>query len=672
MALSYRVTNGTTYVRVARDCNHGSSYVGSVAYGMAHRDNTLEFLLQGAFRSGWHPISKYARAFPVSPVATDASLKGFAPHEPAYDGHVDHLRYGTGLSALVASMRVLRGASPSSFSEGNQHDVEHASYRGSLGPNFGSDAFIVGPQSRPRAFLRYLDNDQRSAVHMWPFTPPLEGSGYSAIDVGLSYPAYSFTPVGGVHAFGSYYPSFAFSDVVKRIKEAYGSTYQVSEGRYGPHTGSGYSWTLFISGFSAGDPESDVCEITYHMRWEVFYYSTGVNHSIDLDVRHVVDRTLYFLEPNHHLSNGERIYTPGISGGISFNSEYTCTSKTAGPINDWFHSELHNVGGKLSFAVPLGTYYFCSSPILSDSSVDAMNIPRFISRNYLASFRTAVSNAMPDIRCSSFQSSSDALDHLTQTIDTNLVETFAEIRDVAEMLPQLGSAIAAVRRLKGGDVLGSIKETLDFLTALRLQASFAWTPSLELLRDTLPEIVRLSSTISSLSAAKLVRGYGTMSYEFPEGEFGRETSHLVARSMVIVRSDPQSTVQDLLGIRKYGLLPSPSSLWDLVPLSFVVDWFTGVGSRIRTLESISLLAMMDVQSYTHTYLIRSPLTANELDKDGLRPSSNEGSSQPELRLFIREISQHVPAPRSGRYDFAMPGQPPWLTAASLAWQIFAR
>lgn len=56
------------------------------------------------------------------------------------------------------------------------------------------------------------------------------------------------------------------------------------------------------------------------------------------------------------------------------------------------------------------------------------------------------------------------------------------------------------------------------------------------------------------------------------------------RSEVKTTPDHQSAAQVLLdafaGV-KYGLLPTPKGLWDTLPLSFIVDWFTSIGRYIE-------------------------------------------------------------------------------------------
>ena len=279
---------------------------------------------------------------------------------------------------------------------------------------------------------------------------------------------------------------------------------------------------------------------------------------------------------------------------------------------------------------------------------------------------------MDSIRCSSFQSGSSALDDLLGTISGNLVETLGEASEFVEIIPQLRDSIRAIVGFRRGNVPETVKGILDVVADLRLMQSFAIQPDIELVGETLPALSDLMRRMSESSTDGLVFGYGKFEYEFANSEFGRETSKLVTRTRIAVERGENPTLQRILGARAMSLLPSPSALWDLVPYSFVVDWFLDIGSRIRDLESVGLIALMNFKVFTHTYLITSPLTAMELGGYGLAPSQVPGS-RPELRVFVRDVSSYIPPPRSGLYDFAMPTRlPNWLTAGSLAWQNLSK
>jgi hypothetical protein len=69
--------------------------------------------------------------------------------------------------------------------------------------------------------------------------------------------------------------------------------------------------------------------------------------------------------------------------------------------------------------------------------------------------------------------------------------------------------------------------------------------------------------------------------------------------------DAESTIVDSL--EQLGLFPSPGALWDLVPLSFVVDWFLNIGEVLHALRyerdtwHYTLLSRIESQKFRFTW-----------------------------------------------------------------------
>jgi hypothetical protein len=335
-------------------------------------------------------------------------------------------------------------------------------------------------------------------------------------------------------------------------------------------------------------------------------------------------------------------------------------------------------GDTISVQQDLDPYFwedmFLSRAVRVDGTSGFPDVTSFSRRPYLWDFSKRVERYFGDIRLSSYLSASDALDQISGGIDDNLVETLGEADEVLTLLPGLIESSRDIIRLAKNPSEVTIRGVLDIIASLRLQQKFALEPDFQLVTEVLPRMESVARRIQKLASSGEVIGRGSFTYEFPLWEFGRENSKLVTRSKVISSRDSKALLEKALGVRALGLLPSPSSLWDLVPFSFVVDWFTDIGGRLRDLESAGFLALMNIQCYTHSYTISSSLTDDELAKDGLVSASYSGSKRPEVRYYAREVSSCVPRISDGRYDFRLPGRlPNWLTAGSLIWQlIFAK
>jgi len=67
-------------------------------------------------------------------------------------------------------------------------------------------------------------------------------------------------------------------------------------------------------------------------------------------------------------------------------------------------------------------------------------------------------------------------------------------------------------------------------------------------------------------------------------------------------------------LESLGLNPSAANLWDLIPFSFVVDWFLPIGSVLSRLDAYENNALLrDVKYRIETFKVLWPLTKQELE-----------------------------------------------------------
>lgn len=284
-------------------------------------------------------------------------------------------------------------------------------------------------------------------------------------------------------------------------------------------------------------------------------------------------------------------------------------------------------------------------------------------------FSHAVQEEIKDLLPSLVMSASDAFASVA-TIDSNNIENIVELRGIAESLPDLRAALALVSDVLKRDLsLSTISQVLDILSSEYLRWSFGTKPTVDFLTKGLEDLRAVD--MSTINEPNVV-GRGKFVYAFPEGTFGRSSSKLTAKTKVVYKAPKGFMREFLFGSQLYGVTPLPSNFWDLYPLSFVVDWYTGLGKRISDIEMAVYATVYDVGYYVHTLKVDSPLEDSELLAFGLTKSSLQGSTVPSYRLFNRYVSRYIPPYRDGRYDFRMPGNgPPWGLAAALFYQLFS-
>jgi hypothetical protein len=275
------------------------------------------------------------------------------------------------------------------------------------------------------------------------------------------------------------------------------------------------------------------------------------------------------------------------------------------------------------------------------------------------------------IIASAFQSTSNALEVLEGGLNTNLIEQLSQLSDIADYLPRLHQALAIVRTLKRGDLPKTIGQTIDLVAELRLKFAFQYAPDFDFLTTELPRIGTVAGQLFR-QGTDVVVARGVFRYDFQPGEFGREFSSLETRTKVVAKRDNDSVLAKVLGIDALGLLPSGANAWDLVPLSFVLDWFVDIRSRIRDLEAAVVMVALGPSYYCHSFRVVSPISDQEMELMRVRSQSlrDFGLRSPELVWYTRHISRQVPPPRLGKYDFRMPSRlPSWATAGALGWKL---
>jgi hypothetical protein len=271
-----------------------------------------------------------------------------------------------------------------------------------------------------------------------------------------------------------------------------------------------------------------------------------------------------------------------------------------------------------------------------------------------------------DITPAALFSSVAAIESIERGTSTDVLQTLFKLPEYKSLVPKFREAISVLSKLARRDLsLSTLKDICDLAASTILQSSFQWRPLLQLLLTELPKMVVSLSQIRNES--ELVVGRGRWVFDFPPGSLGRSAAKLTARSKIVLDVSGRKLATVLFGIDGLGVLPKPSYLWDLVPFSFVLNWFTSIGANMERSEYAALLATLPAY-YVHTYTISSPFTDEELAIWSLRSSSSDPIS---LRLFYRDVSHRSPVPRDSRFGMGLPTSlPPIGTIGALLYQIF--
>lgn len=619
-------------------------------------------------------IAKSAFGFAVDYISDDINHLGYP--------HTVHLH-----DLLLAHLRTNRFYCPSSARP-------VARILGIRGSDYGYENFIVS--HKPSSFRGFGDSYDRAAYGSYYRNLQLFGSIVSGRSFRIPSPinenfgrhaTYSGELIAKQVDIPLYNDDYLFSDFHSSVRNTRGRMYdRVTVNSVSPldtsvsYTtafGDAYTYNILdlldnLAGKTINDfgvfegvfSQRSISDVRYHLSFErliisyhMYHHNFSSGEDFDWDSEVVVP----FVEPPPHydVSVGGT-YTTWFSTPTIYryrNMRSTSTFSPLGPNSSEFVGYGYLVSTCIFRSVP--------SPLISAEQIRMSNVFTDLSSSrFLDSFKKAVDDDWFHITPSSLFSAVDAFKNAEGSLGTNNLQTLVKIPGIVDSLPDIREAINILGKITKRDLsLSTLKEILDLATSTHLKSNFEWRPYLALISTYLPQMISTMGSLGNLSKHLLCYG----SYRFKLlNQLGRKEVTLLTRTKIVMDTSPSGLLSAVLGIDAIGVLPKASNLWDLLPFTFVVNWFTGVGEAIRRAEYSLLLATIPAY-YIHTYTITSPLSDDELDLLGATNSSVDASS---LRLYYRDISLYTPAPRDSKFGFGIPTSlPPLGVMGSLLWQL---
>lgn len=275
---------------------------------------------------------------------------------------------------------------------------------------------------------------------------------------------------------------------------------------------------------------------------------------------------------------------------------------------------------------------------------------------------------MPAIRPSSFYSASAALEEFVGVIKANHVENLSQLSGLLKLLPDLAPLARIAAKAVKGDP-SAIKDLIDVITDAILAFRFAVAPT----GGDAAELARadIQKELDKLLRPQTTTIYGKFEWEFPDehnftADFDGQLV-LETRSKVRVHLDMSTLLVNLLTANSVGLLPTLSRVWESLPFTFVVDWFTNMDDRLAAVDNQLLWAVIRTDWCLHSYSVIYYPSPAELALYGLK--TVEGDDRFGIKMYLREFTRCTPVLRDSKYDFLSPTNgPDPVTVGSLVWQ----
>lgn len=280
-----------------------------------------------------------------------------------------------------------------------------------------------------------------------------------------------------------------------------------------------------------------------------------------------------------------------------------------------------------------------------------------------------VSLRQSEITPASFLASSDALKKHIEVIQANHLENLSQLPAILELLPDISGLLGLVSKALRGDA-AAIKDLIDYVTDAVLRFRFAQQPTAKDVSELLE--TDLSRAIDALVQTRAYTIQGRYQYVFTDAEnfFGDGKLVLDARSKIRVSFDMSSALASYLTANSVGLLPTLSRVWNLLPFSFVVDWFTNMSKRLEAVDNQLLWLALRTHWCLHSYAVTYYPSPEVLASYNLVSFSDKEPFG--IRVYWRDFSLQTPLLRESKFDFLRSTRgPDPVTVGSLIWQILA-
>jgi hypothetical protein len=239
-------------------------------------------------------------------------------------------------------------------------------------------------------------------------------------------------------------------------------------------------------------------------------------------------------------------------------------------------------------------------------------------------------------------SASDALQQFR--CDSNFLESIPEL---PSFLTTWKAPLQVLKDLKSASSgnLAAFLRLARSVSAAYLTYVYGIVPmesDIETLAGILTDGVFVDGSLSSLRGSAYLEvpysastwvGYGQVSIAF--------------HSKAVINQQLSQFTSFLMGVEGSGLAPTPSNLWDLVPFSFVADWFVGIGEKLEALESYALYATIAPAYFVHSMRVSYYPHLLELRAAGVESTNDE----PLVTYYRRRISRFLPPVRNLRPEF---------------------
>jgi len=200
-----------------------------------------------------------------------------------------------------------------------------------------------------------------------------------------------------------------------------------------------------------------------------------------------------------------------------------------------------------------------------------------------------------------------------------------------------------------------------------LEWVYGWKPLASSIHSTIGNLAQTAENMMHIEAQASERSLSKYTGPVPFGKALGEVQQSARCRMLAEFRPPSGTIQD---IARYTSLNPMSIAWELVPYSFVVDWFVDLGSYLRGMETAMVYSNRFMSGYMTTGTTMTvSATCTQAESSLYQTVTGYGSSTQYRATKSRSIMNGAPYPKRPTFQADL-GSSRLLAAAALLSQGF--
>lgn len=227
-------------------------------------------------------------------------------------------------------------------------------------------------------------------------------------------------------------------------------------------------------------------------------------------------------------------------------------------------------------------------------------------------------------------------------VQMNMISFLRELPEISSLIPKLQN----LKKLR--NIRNAIKDTSD----VYLTGKYGWMP-------TISDLQEIWHAMTKYTAITDRNGFRTTSARSISSINTSHDEKIEATQCIklAIATEDSLFLSLLEGLEFIGLFPSLNNLWDLVPYSFVLDWFIDLGDLLERVDTRLRLLRLDIKYVTMSLKV---VRSKHLVIDDVLPLIGDAH----WVHYRRWTTNHCPVPPLSLQTTALPTNH-WLEGSAL-------